>query len=554
MKIGIYIAYHPMKNFSLKQEGLGRYLSYIVKSFVNNKHQVVIACPKWVVNAIEELFEEENIDQSRVELLVSEAEPIMIKRYLKYLERKGKKRKVKKSIFKIVAIKKVDKIFDFILLMKNDFVLMCLIFLTILIGVIFLPFLLLLSIFTLLIKAINKLFHFEVKAIGIKKVFSYIKNRNFIFRSLYSHLEQRYLTENKILYKIREDVANDIIRKIKNMKEPADIWYSPMAFWPEFNKIQGNRVVCAPDLVTAEYATNFSYLKGVKNGTDEVRKTIQGGQFFITYCEYLKNTLVVNQFGKNEDNVIAIPHAINDMRESLEISGGNKILIDAKNIQNQFSRMILQTIANNIINEKDYISSGRKMFAFQDVEYIFYASQIRGNKNIFNLIKAYEYLLRKKFITIKLFLTCNINIFPEIKEYIYENRLQYDILCFHSVTSQQLGALYSCAKLVVNPTLYEGGFPFTFGEGMSVGTPSVMSKIPQVMEVVEGYELEKYFFDPYNYLDMAAKIEYGLFHLDELYENEKILFDDLNKRTWTDVGEEYVKAFEYFIERSKAGA
>lgn len=551
MKIGIYLAYHPIKNFSLKQEGLGRYLSYIVKSFINNKHNVVIACPSWIVNAIQELFEEENIDQNNVELLVTKSEPILFKLYMSILERKNKKKKVKKAKFKLAATKSIDTLTDFILLIKNHFAFTLLVIIFLVLGLILLPFILIFGLLGLLFKAINKIFKLnKIKSIRINNLILFIKNRS----KLWSHIENRYLNENRIIYQFRENTAKDIIRKIGNMKSSPDIWYCPMAFWPEFNKIPGNRVVCAPDLVTAEFATNFSYHSGVKNGTEDVRKTLQGGQYFITYCNYLKNTLVVDQFRKSVYDVIAIPHAINDMRESLDVDVDySKSLQVGINLNHRLSRKILQSIERNVINEREYITTGSKGFSFKNVEYIFYASQIRGNKNIFNLIKAYEYLLRKKFIPIKLFLTCNINIYPDVKNYIYEKRLQYDILCFHSVTSQQLAALYRCAKLVVNPTLYEGGFPFTFGEGMSVGTPSIMSKIPQVMEVIEGYDIEKYFFDPYNYKDMAAKIEYGLSHIEEIYTAEKVLFDDLNKRTWTDVGEEYVKAFEYFIARSQVG-
>ena len=152
---------------------------------------------------------------------------------------------------------------------------------------------------------------------------------------------------------------------------------------------------------------------------------------------------------------------------------------------------------------------------------------------------------------IKLILTCRFYKDAEVTNYIQENYLQYDVLSFWGVSKQQLAALYACAELVVNPTFYEGGFPFTFGEGMSVGTPSVMSKIPQVLDVVEGYSLEKYMFDPYDVEDMADKIYYALKHREEVYLAEKELYEELDRRNWNDVGEEYVEAFQYFMEREK---
>lgn len=77
-----------------------------------------------------------------------------------------------------------------------------------------------------------------------------------------------------------------------------------------------------------------------------------------------------------------------------------------------------------------------------------------------------------------------------------------------------------------------------------------MSSIPQVTEVMQGYGLEDYLFDPYDYLDMSAKIEKGLKNRDELIAKEQVLYDQLKNRTWKDVCREYVQAFEYFINRS----
>ena len=60
----------------------------------------------------------------------------------------------------------------------------------------------------------------------------------------------------------------------------------------------------------------------------------------------------------------------------------------------QFSRSKIQEYANIYFSTVDYL----REFDFSDVRYIFYASQNRPHKNILNLIKAYEYILRKKYI------------------------------------------------------------------------------------------------------------------------------------------------------------
>ena len=189
-------------------------------------------------------------------------------------------------------------------------------------------------------------------------------------------------------------------------------------------------------------------------------------------------------------------------------------------------------------------------YHFDDVKYIFYPSQARPHKNLLNLIKAYEVLLRKKYVRMKLFLTCDLSTLPEIKEYIISHRLQYDILSFYNVGTKELAALYHQAELVVNPTLYEGGFPFTFGEGMSVGTPSVMGAIPQVLEMSTGFDLDDIFFDPYNVIDIVNKIEYGINNKEILFEKENRLYQwMLQEYSMEKVGALYVQAFSYAIEK-----
>ena len=125
------------------------------------------------------------------------------------------------------------------------------------------------------------------------------------------------------------------------------------------------------------------------------------------------------------------------------------------------------------------------------------------------------------------------------------------ILSFYNITTKQLAALYHQACLVVNPTLYEGGFPFTFGEGMSVGVPSVMSRIPQVCEFTDPYDLDDILFDPYDVEDITNTILYGIENRTCILEKEKKLYDWMkkafeNKKT----GDLYVQAFSYAYENN----
>lgn len=551
MKVGMYLAYNPpSKTISLKQEGLGRYVSFLIKAFIANDDSVVIACPDWLVETMYELFEQESIDKSRVEMILPQNAPLIYKIYVKFNNREKKRRKSKKYFAK-AALKITDKFLDLIIGIKNIIELVCFIFLLGLLGIIALPFVLVgtivLTLLITILKIVKGNSKFSIKSV-LKKIYFSLFNNEYI-KSFYYYIKNRYSTFNITKF-IREKSAFEIIRRINSMKEPADIWYCPMAFWPEFNNIKGTKVVCAPDIVTSEFPFNFSTFKA-SISTNEVKKTIEGGTYYITYCEYLRKTLVIEQFVRNPKYVVAIPHGPNDMKHFIDVNSyysKNNGWTDC-NIA-YCRKFILPTIVSHSVKMNDFLNAG-KGFSFDDVQYIFYSSQLRGNKNIFTLIKAYDYLKKKKDIHIKLFLTCMITNDSDIWNYILDNNLQNDILCFHSVTNQQLAALYACSLLSVNPTLYEGGFPFTFSEGMSVGTPSIFGNIPQVVQEFSGYDLDDCLFNPYDFKDLANKIEYGLNNRDLLYKKQKVLFDKMCERDWQKVGREYIDAFNYFIKLDK---
>ncbi|KAI4448791.1 hypothetical protein C823_003318 [Eubacterium plexicaudatum ASF492] len=547
MKIGIYLGYAPARNMSLKKDGLGRYLAYILKGLSEGNNEVVIACPKWVIPAIEELCDEHDIDDNKMELLTSHTDSVIFRIFMYFLNKKIKEKKRRRKI-KYTAVCFIDKIIDWLLNISSIVLFLCTILAALAICVLISPVLIGVGILYVVIQQIMHILKVEriCRMLRPKTMAAYLIQHG----KVAGHLYKKYFVEREFLVQVREKAVDDIISQISRMKDSVDVWYSPTAFWPEFNRISGKRVVCAPDIVTSDFAINFSsHIYGNASiQTEEVRKTLLNGQYFITYCEFIKKDLLIGRLNKKAENVIAIPHAVNDMSTAIGVDKCYENRINGQETGNLLARKILETVKENVLEQNAYLSEKGRCFSFSDVEYIFYASQVRGNKNFLTLIKAYQYLLRELKIPVKLFLTGNIRNDPHIYEYVKRQHLQFDVISFPGVSNQQLGALYKCAKLIVNPTLYEGGFNFTFGEGMSVGTPSIMGNIPQVTEVIQGYGLKEYFYDPYNYIDMAEKIAYGLTHIQEIYRLELKLFHDLSGRTWTDVGKEYIQAFKYFIE------
>jgi len=74
-----------------------------------------------------------------------------------------------------------------------------------------------------------------------------------------------------------------------------------------------------------------------------------------------------------------------------------------------------------------------------------------------------------------------------------------------------------------------------------VGTPVVMARIRVTEEVVRDPELrEKMLFDPYDWKDMADKMEWGVKNREALLGLQKPFYDQLAQRTWSHVVGDYV--------------
>ena len=224
MKVGMYLAYNPpSKTISLKQEGLGRYVSFLIKAFIANDDSVVIACPDWLVETMYELFEQESIDKSRVEMILPQNAPLIYKIYVKFNNREKKRRKSKKYFAK-AALNITDKFLDLIIGIKNIIELVCFIFLLGLLGIIALPFVLVgtivLTLLITILKIVKGNSKFSIKSV-LKKIYFSLFNNEYI-KSFYYYIKNRYSTFNITKF-IREKSAFEIIRRINSMKEPADI-------------------------------------------------------------------------------------------------------------------------------------------------------------------------------------------------------------------------------------------------------------------------------------------------------------------------------------------
>lgn len=532
MKIGVFLNYNAQT--VLGREGLGRYLGSLLSGFVDAGHNITIVCPKWSLDTLLDLFQDFQIQEDSIQIITSQKTPAMWGIYNRYMLKGRKKDKRKwRNLFRS-ANDAFEYILNILFSVTNTAIFIAAIVFAVCLGLALLPFLLLAFLFYFIAKCFNALA--TRSKVSIKGFFVRLK----AFHKQFSKTGQSL--NSFLIKRLYEIVTDDLIDKANCENE--DVWFIPALFWPEVRRLKGVKVITAPDVVTMSYPLLFAGDDGFADSTRECSETIKDSSYLITYCNYLKEELLIKTFGKVAENVKVIRHPINSMLEYIRIGDDEAMRLNSKkDFTEAAAKAMLYELPSFSRETGEYLNG----FKFDNVRYIFYASQTRPHKNILTLIKAYEILLRERHMQIKLFLTCNLQINRKIFDYLFDHRLQFDVISFHGVPAQELAALYKCASLVVNPTLYEGGFPFTFGEGMSVGTPSVMSRIPQVTELTDEYDLECMMFDPYDLNSLADRIEYGIKNREELYRKELPLFNDMMKRTSRDVANEYVEAFGQFI-------
>ncbi|RUW55248.1 glycosyltransferase [Mesorhizobium sp. M1A.F.Ca.ET.072.01.1.1] len=543
MKIGIFIAYPPKSELS--NQGLGRLLRSIVAGINESESgQVVLLCPSWLQEDVRNLFH--GFPSDRFQVISKSKIPLIVRLWERFFARRTKTKKsgrltrLKAALSRLLTklVMAVGRSFVWMMSSDNDFWFLASSVILLTIAATLAPVALLAA---LGIAVVYTTARFAIAHRVQQRLAAFrSRARKAIERKVGSFLQRKLPPFGQIV--LREVTRREslyLVRRANSMTD-VDVWYSPTVFWPEFNEIRASRVQAFPDMLISQFPTAFALtIKDAPYIYKRAKEAIAGGIYFTAYSTLTAERDLSGQFSIPLDRISVIPHAAMDLAPHISIKG----TLDDKYARDQFAKNLIDGYRLTSWQNNEYLSN----IDLKDVSFILYASQFRPNKNILNLVKGYEIALRKKFVYSKLILTGNISHAPDVEAYIKEHRLQYDVLFAYDVPDQVLAALYARASLVVNPTLYEGGFPFTFSEGMSVGTPSIMSRIPQVTELVSSDLAGVMLFNPLAPEDIAAKIAWGLKNRDRLRELQTPLYNEMRNRSWSDVGRDHVNLFRRII-------
>lgn len=346
---------------------------------------------------------------------------------------------------------------------------------------------------------------------------------------------------NHNAYRLMCDAEASAVADEANKRHDIKAWYSPAAFWPEFNQIEAPRLMCVPDVVPTQFPVAFAIEEpnGDRRMQDfkRIEAAIEGGDRFVAYSSDVKNRTLVDSFHIDPSRIDVIPHGASRLDHLVTISGFNNNEEATDILSAQHLWAALSKAVNN---------NNASWYASKDLGYLFYASQIRPHKNVVNLLRAYHYLRRTQNLPYKLIMTGEWRGSSDVVDFMNEHRLHNDVLFVRGLSEKELASCYRLATLAVNPSLSEGGMPFTFTEALSVGVPVIMADIPVSREIIKDAKVaERTFFDALDYKNIASAIVEALKDLDGLYAVQREFYErQLVGRSWNEVVGDYISALE----------
>ncbi|TPN58618.1 glycosyltransferase family 4 protein [Mesorhizobium sp. B1-1-9] len=514
-RLGIFLGFTPKQ--LAPHEGISRLIGFITKGAVRSKDtSVTIAGPSWLRGEINALLDDAGIARNSIDIVTTNSVPYIVRIWTlsEYFRASPRRPRAKRFRFKRLLRKFLYLVVSWLSTSST---------IVFVVGALLIAALALTLAIPILLVALFLAAVFLARR-GIGRVMS---------RPLALRIKRKYVATRKrarvamgIVDRVRESELSRLIRKL-NRRKDVDVWYVPSMFWPEVAELNGKVVMAAPDIVFYEHPAQYTG-EDFEGSLERITASLAAADHLISYSDYVKQHHMVERQGVPPEKVSVIRHGIVDMRD-IEGNYGNR-------------EGALDVLHRYLFDKKHVLPRYLDGFRFDDVPFLFYSSQVRPHKNIEGLVATYEKILREHYRPVKLVLTAGIEDIDRIKDFINDRGLQRDIISLYSVPNKVLAALNRLAALAVTPTMFEGGFPFTFSEAYSVGTPSVMSRIPAVTEIIRDENLlDLMTFDPRDRKDMLHKILWGLENRQALLDAQRPLFDGLSARTWSTVADEYLQ-------------
>lgn len=533
---GIYLAYPPA--IRLANEGLGRFLAEFLRAAADREDaRFVVACPGWMRQSLAELCDHAGVPQGAVEILAPAGKPGVLiladlldrpKQSAEHAPAAARRtRRMSRFIRRLLPLGVAARL-------RSTWAVAFAVLLVLPAAMAIMGVLAAVRVMGRILKRLVRRRRKDAEQPAPRRRLARYRERLGRVR----HSQTLLAAEMELVHALiarRSDIS---------------AWYCPNAFWPDFNRIPGPRLLCVPDFVVADFPVEFARLGGdaFAETVQRIERTISGGDHFVTYSDDVRQSTLVQRFGIEEHRVSVVPHGANRLDRVLDEAVG---AVGTPG-RDAACRELLRAAV-----KKAEAVGGRPpaVPAAGPGPFLFYASQIRPNKNVGTLLTAFHHLVRTRFLRHRLVMTGSPHVMPEIAALVSALGLQDDVLFLRGLSEPELAACYHLADLAVNPSLSEGGCPFTFTEAVSVDTPVVMARIAVTEEVIVDPALRsRMLFDPYDWRDIAATIERGLNGAEELLALQKPAYRRLALRTWREVVGDHVMILNHLTGRPRVAA
>jgi len=528
--IGIWM--HETNPNGFTGEGISRLLAMVVRGAQEHSDlQIHIAAVSWVKQAIIDYMEDLGVDTQHLAFVfVDEKPPLIFQLYNWWSTRNPRPRRqwiIFNKLRGFLREFRAELGTRFITLRTGGWL-----FAIIILAFITLPLIVILGIILLVLRAIKELLDRLIFLLRINRLTSSIMGGlNWVKETLFSLASRAYgrLVHAELML---------LAKKVGGDKKFA-AWFFAYPNNKFLSYFSSPKIIAVPDIVYMDFPSKYS--REAKDLIEVqsffIKQTVNNADAVITFSEYVRQNHVIKPGYQREENVTVVRHAPIETRSLISPRLG----VDDDELRLLARRVIKNYLRKQTQNRSDKDAIYLRSLNLGEIDYLFVSSQSRLHKNHLNLLKAYRFLLRERYINLKLVFTGEFS--DEMDEYITEERLHLDVLSMHYMPPVVHASFYTCAKLTVVPTLFEGGFPFVFSESLSVNTPVVLSDIPAVREVFSEEERKLFCFDPYNIQEMAHKIKWALENRSSLLDAQAKTFEQMKMRTWKDVAEEYIRIF-----------
>lgn len=284
--------------------------------------------------------------------------------------------------------------------------------------------------------------------------------------------------------------------------EHIDIFHSPFFYAPKMKKAK--LIITVHDLRLYRFPNTYGKLR------------------YLYLQHAVKESLL------RADRIISISNFTKkEIIDTCKIPSARIIVIHEAINRNSFSK---EDINDYILPEEfSFLNKGRLIFSLGHIE---------PRKNYKRLIEAFKLLKKNKCnADVKLVIAGKPNVDAESVISLI-NKTQ-DVIYLNFIPRKLLLWIYKNAELFVFPSFYEGfGFPPL--EAASLGTVSVVSSVSSIPEVCGDCA---FYFNPYDIIDMAEKIDIAI-NNDELRKKKKALLEQqLDKFSWKENARETIEVY-----------